>query len=95
MTTSNQPSSTTFSRVLHAAKLPAGFALLIAGGLLAIPGIPGPGIPILLLGLWMLSDHFTWAKRALAWVKERAAWLQRRANSSRSKRPVKCLSSSE
>ena len=93
MTTSNHPPATAFSRLVHAAKLPAGFALLIAGGLLAIPGVPGPGIPILLLGLWMLADHFTWAKRALVWARERAAWLRRRANSDRSKRPVKCLSS--
>ena len=93
MTTANQPPATIFSRLRRAAKLPAGFALLIAGALLAIPGIPGPGIPILLLGLWMLKDHFTWAKRALVWVSGRSAWLRRRANADRSKRPVKCLSS--
>ena len=54
-----------------------GFALLILGGLLAFPGVPGPGIPILLLGLWILSPHFAWARRALAWVKAKTARWRR------------------
>lgn len=43
--------------------------MLIVGGLLALPGVPGPGIPLVLLGLLLLSDHFTWARRALAWCR--------------------------
>jgi hypothetical protein len=58
-------------------KVAAGFALLIVGGMLALPGVPGPGIPILLLGLLLLSDHFAWARRALAWLKGKAAGLRR------------------
>jgi len=64
-------------RPLHALRILAGFALLIVGGVLSLPGVPGPGIAIILLGLWILSDHFTWAKRAIAWVKERTAWFRR------------------
>ena len=48
-----------------------GFFLLLVGGVLALPAVPGPGIPVILLGFWVLSDHFAWAKRALAWVKKK------------------------
>ena len=70
---SSRLSSKPASRPVRAAKVLIGFALLIVGGVLAIPGVPGPGIPIILLGLWVLSDHFAWARRSLAWVKQRAA----------------------
>jgi hypothetical protein len=52
-------------------KIVAGFLLLIVGGLLALPGIPGPGIVIMVLGIWLLSDHFKWAKKLLNWIKEK------------------------
>jgi hypothetical protein len=50
-------------------RLAAGFALLIAGSVLAIPGIPGPGVPIIVAGLVLLSDRFVWAGRSLAWLR--------------------------
>ena len=56
-------------RSLALLKIAAGFVLLIAGGLLALPGIPGPGIPLMLLGLVLLSAHFHWARRALEWLR--------------------------
>lgn len=71
MTTDPPTSKSTFGPIC-ALKVLCGFLLLIVGAVLAIPGVPGPGIPILLLGLWLLSDHFTWARRAFAWIKERA-----------------------
>ena len=48
-----------------------GFLLLLAGAVLALPLVPGPGIPLMLLGLLMLSDHFEWAKRSLDWAKRK------------------------
>ena len=69
--TSTLLSSSSTSRPARALKTVAGFALLIVGGALAIPGVPGPGIPIVLLGLWTLKDEFAWARRALAWVSQR------------------------
>jgi hypothetical protein len=60
-----------------ALRIVIGFLLLILGVILAFPGIPGPGIPIALLGLWILSDHFTWAKSALAWARKKTARLRR------------------
>jgi hypothetical protein len=61
-------------------KLLTGFALLLIGGLLSIPGVPGPGIPVVVLGLWVLSDHFAWAKRALDWVGQRVPRFRRSKN---------------
>ncbi len=60
-------------------RIVAGFALLLVGGILALPGVPGPGIVIILLGLVLLSNHFEWARRALDWCKQRAERLRRRA----------------
>jgi putative transmembrane protein PGPGW len=48
-----------------------GLAVLLVGIILAIPFIPGPGIPLVILGLVLLSDHFAWARRSLHWVKEK------------------------
>ena len=42
---------------------------LLAGAILALPLVPGPGIPLMLVGLVLLSSHFTWAKRCLDWAK--------------------------
>ena len=55
-----------------------GFLALAAGFILALPLVPGPGIPLILVGLVLLSDHFPWAKRVLDWAKRR--WRQLRPN---------------
>jgi hypothetical protein len=47
----------------------AGFLLLLVGAVLAFPGVPGPGIPIMLLGLALLARHFHWARRTLEWAR--------------------------
>ena len=48
-----------------------GLAVLLVGLILALPMVPGPGIPVIILGLVLLSDHFTWAKRSLHWIREK------------------------
>jgi hypothetical protein len=53
-----------------------GFLALLAGFILALPLVPGPGIPLILVGLVLLSDHFVWAKRVLDWAKRK--WRQLR-----------------
>ena len=55
-----------------------GFLALAAGLILALPLVPGPGIPLILVGLVLLSDHFPWAKRVLDWAKQK--WRQLRPN---------------
>ncbi len=41
--------------------LAAGFALLAAGGALVV--LPGPGLPLILLGLAVLGREAAWARR--------------------------------
>jgi hypothetical protein len=78
------------SRLALAMRLVAGFVLLIIGGVLALPWVPGPGIPVILLGLLLLSNHFAWARRALAWLRERTAWARRKMSQGRGKWPAAC-----
>ncbi len=55
-----------------------GFSIVLAGLVLAIPGVPGPGIPIAIVGLVILAEHYHWARRLLDWGKARAERLRRR-----------------
>ena len=48
-----------------------GFTLVVVGLILAIPGVPGPGLPTVFLGLIVLGEHFHWAKRITDWVKRK------------------------
>jgi Putative transmembrane protein (PGPGW) len=50
-------------------RIAGGFALVVVGALLALPGVPGPGMVLMLLGLWLLSSHFPWANNALQRLK--------------------------
>lgn len=53
-------------------RISVGFLLVAAGLILSIPGVPGPGIVIVILGLVLLAEHFHWARRALDWAKRKA-----------------------
>ncbi len=48
-----------------------GFLALAVGLVLALPGVPGPGIAVMIVGLVLLSNHFEWARRALHWARAR------------------------
>ena len=52
----------------------AGWAALVAGAALLV--LPGPGLPLLVLGLTLLSRDVPWARRLRARVQDR---LPRRA----------------
>jgi uncharacterized protein (TIGR02611 family) len=56
-----------------------GLLIMAAGGALSAPGVPGPGIAVILIGLGFLALEFDWAERllerAITWAdqaKERA-----------------------
>ncbi len=49
----------------------SGTLLLLIGLVLALPGVPGPGIAVILGGLFILRNHFTWAKRLTLWIEEK------------------------
>ena len=65
-----------------------GVLIVLAGGALAAPGVPGPGIAVILIGLGFLALEFDWAERLL----ERAIiWADRakdRAEESSTKQRV-------
>jgi len=45
----------------------AGFTLLLAGVAMLIT--PGPGLPVILLGLGLLAAEFVWARRLMERIK--------------------------
>lgn len=56
-----------------------GFLLIAAGLLLALPGVPGPGLLLALGGLVLLSEHFHWARRVLQWAKTKVSQARQKA----------------
>ena len=52
------------SLVVRAATVVAGFCALAGGALLLV--LPGPGVPLLVVGLGLLALEFRWAERPLA-----------------------------
>ncbi len=60
-------------------KISAGFALIAVGLVMALPGVPGPGLLIAAGGLALLAEHFHWARRIMDWGKTRLKAAQARA----------------
>ena len=60
-----------------------GIVLLLVGVLLSLPGIPGPGIVVVVLGLGLLSSEFTWADRLYTRLKKMGQDLVQRTQSHR------------
>ena len=48
---------------LRASRVVLGLALLVVGLVLALPGVPGPGLLVVFVGLTVLSTEFEWARR--------------------------------
>jgi uncharacterized protein (TIGR02611 family) len=44
-------------------RITAGVVVLLAGIFLAIPGVPGPGLLVIFIGLSILAIDFVWAHR--------------------------------
>ncbi len=53
-----------------------GFTLLLIGTLLAIPGVPGPGILVIWAGLAILAVEFIWARKLLKKFKDQGVRLK-------------------
>jgi uncharacterized protein (TIGR02611 family) len=51
--------------VLRAGVVVLGILIVVAGGALSLPGVPGPGIAVILIGLGFLALEFDWAERLL------------------------------
>ena len=59
----------------------AGFGLILLGAVLALPFVPGPGIPLMILGLVILAEHFPWARRLTDWGKAKIEGLKKKTKS--------------
>ncbi|HXG20408.1 MAG TPA: PGPGW domain-containing protein [Methylomirabilota bacterium] len=59
-----------------------GFLLLGAGVFLSLPGIPGPGIVLIVLSFGILSRDFHWAKRAQEYMHRKWHELRNRKEQS-------------
>ena len=58
----------------RAAIFVAGLVVFMIGCILALPGIPGPGIVIMIAGIAIWSTEFAWA---LVWRQRAEAWFAR------------------
>lgn len=56
----------------------AGFLVIIIGVILGLPGVPGPGLLVILGGLTILATEFRWAKRLLLKMKAQFRKLRQR-----------------
>ena len=61
---------------IRASRLVLGLALVLAGVVLAIPGVPGPGLLVMFVGLTVLGGEFEWARR----LRDRLQGVLRRAS---------------
>lgn len=57
---------------VRATRVVAGALLLAFGLVLALPGVPGPGILLVVVGLGFLGGEFDWAKRLNLRLRETA-----------------------
>ena len=53
--------------------------MLLAGVVLSLPLVPGPGLPLVAVGLAMLALEFAWAERLLERVLHRVEQMGERA----------------
>jgi uncharacterized protein (TIGR02611 family) len=59
----------------------AGLIVVAVGLLTSIPGVPGPGLALIFLGVVILSSEFAWAHRLREpmqrWIDKCVAWFKR------------------
>ena len=62
-------------RLVHHTKrvlrITGGFLLLALGLVMTIPGVPGPGLILILLGLSILAVDYVWAHRLNLYLREK------------------------
>ena len=56
----------------------AGTLVLLAGIVLSLPLVPGPGLPLVAVGLAMLALEFAWAERLLRRIAHRIDQVEER-----------------
>jgi uncharacterized protein (TIGR02611 family) len=59
-------------------RIVVGIVLLVVGGVLALPLVPGPGLLVMAIGVGLLSHEYEWARRLREWVQAEVARLRSR-----------------
>jgi tellurite resistance protein TerC len=54
------------------ARIAAGIVVVVAGIIMAIPGVPGPGLLVMFIGLSILAVDFVWAHRLKTKIRDTA-----------------------
>jgi hypothetical protein len=67
----------------------AGSFLILAGLLLSVPGVPGPGLIIVLLGLLVLLPESRWLRRQYIRCKLKYPWVVGFIEARRARRRVR------
>ena len=52
--------------------------MLVIGVVLMIPGVPGPGLLLIFLGLSVLTVDFVWAHRAKTYMKTKGDMVMKK-----------------
>jgi len=60
------------------ARITSGVVVLIVGLILAIPGVPGPGLILIFVGLSILAVDFVWAHRLKTKLQDGAGKVVRK-----------------
>ena len=63
---------------VRATRIVIGIVLIVLGGVLSLPFVPGPGLLLVFGGLTVLSSEFEWARRWKAYLHDQFARLTRR-----------------
>ncbi len=61
----------------RASRIVGGIVVILVGLFLSLPGIPGPGIVVIVLGLGILSSEFDWAERLYTRLKKMGQKMSR------------------
>ena len=59
------------------ARWAAALTLIVLGLVLSVPGIPGPGLLIVLVGVFLLLPESRWLRKKYAALKRRYPWIFR------------------
>jgi hypothetical protein len=67
-------------RTVRVSRIAIGLGLVVIGVVLALPFVPGPGLPLIFGGLTVLGGEFEWARRLRDRMHDTARRAMRRAN---------------
>ena len=59
-------------------RIVVGLVLVLAGFVLSLPLVPGPGLLVMAIGVGLLSHEFEWARRLRNWANAEVARLRSR-----------------